>query len=222
MKRVPTEKLVTLLVRDLEATHRVPRLRTQLAALLGGGGLLVLLVLLYRGLRPDALSLLLAGGGFALIAAGLLAAAVGASTAALAFARPDRERLARGGLLSGVGSLALAAILAVLCFAPLPSAVGGAEIQAALGCGVSGIAFSIPVALLAAFLVSAGVPRELGTTAAATLLGATAFGALGVHFTCPSASVWHWITGHALLPLLGALLFVAPIRALTQRWERGR
>ena len=222
MRRVPTEELVTLLVRDLERTRRIPRLRVQFAVLLGVGALVSAFVLAYRGLRPDALALLLSGDAFTLVAVGLLAAALGACVAALAFARPDRERLARGGLLCGAGGLALAVGIAALCFASAPHAVGQAEVRAALACGVNGILFSVPLSILAAFLVSTGSPRRLGITAAVAALGTTAFGALGVHFACASLSVWHWITGHALAPVLGALLLVAPIRALTVRWEHAR
>jgi len=222
MKRVPTEELVTLLVRDLEATRRIPRLRTQFALLVGGGGLVVFLVSAYRGLRPDAASLLLARDAFTLVAAGLLAAALGACAAALASARPDREPLARSGLLFGGGGLVLAAALTALGFAGTPSAVGGAAFHAALACAVSGIAFSVPLSVLAAFLLSTGAPRHAGLGAAVAALGATAFGALGIHLTCASPSVWHWITGHALAPALGAGLLALPLRALTLRWERRR
>jgi negative regulator of sigma F NrsF-like protein len=223
MKRVPTEELVTLLVRDLEPTRRIPRLRAQLAALLGVGALVILVVVAYRGLRPDALALLLSGEAFTFVAAGLLVAALGACASALAFARPDRDRLARGGLLCGAGGLALAAGTAALCFAEAPSTAGGAAaVHAALSCSVSGILFAVPLSILAAFLVSTGAPRRLGMTAAVTALGATAFGALAVHLTCPSPSVWHWITAHALAPVLGAVLLIAPLRALTLRWERAR
>jgi hypothetical protein len=222
MKRVPTEELVTLLVRDLEATRRIPRLRTQFALLLGGGALVVFLVSAYRGLRPDAASLLFSGDAFTLVAAGLLAAALGACAAALASARPDREQLAHRGLLFGGGGLVLAAAVAALCFGETPSAVGGAALHAALACSVSGIVFAAPLSVLAAFLLSTGAPRRTGLTAAVAALGATAFGALGIHLTCASPSVWHWITGHALAPALGAGLLAAPLRALTLRWERGR
>ncbi|HME69311.1 MAG TPA: NrsF family protein [Myxococcota bacterium] len=223
MKRVPTEELVTLLVRDLEPTRRIPRLRAQWAALVGVGGLVILLVVAYRGLRPDALALLLSGEAFTLVAAGLLAAALGACAAALAFARPDRDRLAQGGLLCGAGGLALAAGIAALGFAEAPSAAGSAQaLHAALACSVSGILFAVPLSILAAFLMSTGAPRRLGMTAAVAALGATAFGALAVHFTCPSLSVWHWITAHALAPVFGAVLLAAPLRVLTLRWERGR
>jgi hypothetical protein len=222
MKRVPTEELVTLLVRDLEATRRIARLRTEFGLLAGVGGLVVVLVSAYRGLRPDVASLLRGGEAFTLVATGLLAAALGACAAALASARPDRERLARRGLFIGGGGLVLAAALAALCFADPPTAVGGAALHAALACSVSGIVFSVPLSILAAFLLSRGVPRQMGLTAAAAALGATAFGALGVHLTCTSPSVWHWITGHALAPALGAGLLAAPLRALTLRWERGR
>jgi len=220
MRRVPTEDLVTLLVRDLEATRRIPRLRAQFGVLLGAGALVISFVLTYRGLRSDALALLLSGDAFSLVAVGLLAAALGACVAALAFARPDRERLARGGLLCGAGGLVLAAGIAAVCFASGPATVGQAEVRAALTCGVNGILFSVPLSILAAFLVSTGSPRHLGMTAAVAALGTTAFGALGVHFACPSLSVWHWIAGHAIAPVLGAVLLVAPVRALAVRWER--
>jgi len=222
MRRVPTEDLVTLLVRDLEPTRRIPRLRAQLAALVGVGGLLVLLVAIYRGLRPDTLALLLSGEAFALVAAGLLAAALGALCAALALARPDRDRVARGGLLCGAGGLALFVGIAVLCFGEAPSAAGAEAVHAALACSVSGILFAVPLSILAAFLVSTGAARRLGLTAAVAGLGATAFGALAVHLTCPSLSLWHWITAHALAPVLGAALLAAPVRALALRWERPR
>jgi hypothetical protein len=222
MKRVPTEELVTLLVRDLEATGRLPRLRSQLAALLGGGGLVVLLVLAYRGVRPDVRDLLLAGSAFSLVAAGLLAAALGLSTAVLALARPDRGALARRGLVLGAGSLLAALSITALGFAGAPSASGGRGFHDALVCSASGIVFSAPLSLLAAFLVSTGSPRRVGLAAAVAALGATAFGALGVHLSCSSPSVWHWITAHGLAPVAGALLLAAPLRAATLRWERGR
>ena len=221
MKRQPTEEVVNLLVRDLAPTRRIPRLRAQLAALLGGGALVSVLVVAYRGLRPDALALLLSASAFSLVAAGLLAAALGASSAALALARPDRGRLARGGLLCGAGGLALAVGIVALCFAP--SAVERAQtLHGVLGCGMSGILFAVPLSILAAFLVSAGAPWRLGMTAAVAALGTTAFGALAVHLTCPSLSVWHWVTAHALAPVLGTVLLALPLRALTLRWERGR
>jgi hypothetical protein len=222
MKRVPTEELVTLLVRDLEATRRIPRLRSQLAALLGAGGLVVLLVLAYRGVRPDAWALLLAAGGFAFVAAGLLAAALGVCTAVLAFARPDREPLARRGLLLGVGVLVLALATTALGFAGAPFRVGDSGIHDALACSARGIVFSVPLSIFAAFLVSTGAPQRVGVTAAAAALGTTAFGAFGVHLTCASPSVWHWITAHGLAPVWGAVLLAAPLRAATQRSERGR
>jgi hypothetical protein len=221
MKRVPTERLLALLVRDLEPTRRIPRLRAQLAALLGAGGLSMLLVVVYRGLRPDALALLLSGP-FGLVAASLLAAALGACAAALASVRPDRDRLARGALLCG-GGLSLAAATAALCFAGPPSGAPGAEAaRAALVCSLSGILFALPLSVLAAFLVSIGAPRRLGLNAAVTALGTTAFGALAVHLTCPSPSVWHWVTAHAMAPVLGAVLLAGPVRALTLRLERAR
>lgn len=219
MRRVPTGDLVTLLVRDLEPTRRIPRLRAQLAALVGVGGLLVLLVAIYRGLRPDALALFLSGKAFSLVAAGLLAAALGASASVLALARPDRDQLARGALLCGAGGLALFVGIAVLCFGEAPSAAGAEAVHSALACSVSGILFAVPLSILAAFLVSTGAPRRLGLTAAVAGLGATAFGALAVHWTCPSLSLWHWITAHALAPVLGAALLAAPVRALALRWE---
>ncbi|HYB12469.1 MAG TPA: NrsF family protein [Myxococcota bacterium] len=220
MKRVPTQELVTLLVRDLEPRRRVPRLRAQLAVLLGAGGLVVLGIVAYRGLRPDTLDLLRSGEAFPLVAAGLLAAALGGSAAALASTRPDRHRVAQAGLLCGAGGLALATGIAALCFGAVPSASGAEVVHSALACAVSGILFALPLSILAAFLMSTGAARQLGRTAAVAALAATAFGALAVHFTCPSLEVWHWITAHALAPVLGALLLAAPVRALALRWER--
>jgi len=220
MRRVPTEELVTLLARDLAPIGRIPRLRAQLAALLCAGSLVLLLVVSYRGLRPSAFSLLLSGEAFSLIAAGLILAAGGAGAAALAMTRPDRELLARGALGLAVGGLALSALLAALYFGGAPSAAG--EAGAALSCGMSGILFTLPLSLLCAFLLSTGAPRHMGLAALVAAFGATAFGALAVHLTCPSLSVWHWIAGHALAPALGAAVLALPVRALARRWESVR
>jgi len=223
MKRVPTEELVTLLARDLVPIGRIPRLRAQLAALLAAGALIPLLVVSYRGPRPSAFALLLSGEAFTLVAAGLILAAGGAAAAALAMTRPDRELLARGGLSLGVGGLALSAVVAALCFGGAPSTAGNAgALGQALSCGLSGILFTLPLSLVCAYLLSTGAPRHLGLAASVAAFGATAFGALAVHLTCPSLSVWHWITGHALAPALGAVLLALPVRALARRWEHAR
>jgi hypothetical protein len=223
MKRVPTEELVTLLARDLVPTGRIPRLRAQLALLLAAGALMLLLVVGYRGLRPSAFALLLSGEAFTLVTAGLILSAGGAGAAALAMTRPGRELLARGGLGLGLGGLALSVVVGALCFGGAPSAIGEARaLGAALSCGISGILFTLPLCLLCAFLLSTGTPRHLGLAASVAAFGATAFGALAVHFTCPSPSVWHWIIGHALAPALGAILLALPVRALARRWEYAR
>jgi len=221
MKRVPTDELIAMLARDLRPTGHVGRLRTELATVVGAAIVVMLLLVEFRGITPNALSLV-SIGAFALVAAGLLGAGVGGCAAALASARPDRERLAWGGVVVGMGGLVLSAGVATHSFGGVFFADRTTTtLQAVLPCLVRAILLAIPLSLFAARLVSAGAGYHLGWTARVFAFGATAFGGLAVHFTCPAPGIWHWIIGHAMAPVAGVALLAAPLRALTRRWGQG-
>lgn len=216
MRPEASERLIQDLARDVQPVIRVPRLRVVggLVALVGAAAV-ALTVLASEGLRENLGSLLRTTPGFTATLAGLVLGALGGVAAALGASIPGRAGVERGGLTL----LAVAALLALVAgpLLLLWQASGASppfarDLDCLRGAWLTGFA---PAAVVAWFVVRAA-PHRPGLALGLGIAGAVALGALVRATTCPFAGTRHLLLGHAMAPLLAAVV-VAPILVWLRR-----
>ncbi|HBZ71140.1 MAG TPA: hypothetical protein DEP35_15970 [Deltaproteobacteria bacterium] len=219
MSRDATDELIVALAQGVRPVTPVRSLRCQVAAVAAVSLALSLALVGERGLRPPGPELLLGPTPFALMALGLALAGLGAVTAALALARPGRERtgwsavtVAVLGLFGAVGT----ASLALVASPPGSEAVWGGLVE--VPCVVFSLILSLPAALFVTYLAARAAPLRPGATAFFAASGATALGTLAAHLICRTPGAWHVVTTHAATPLLGGLLMTTPALRLLRNW----
>jgi hypothetical protein len=213
-----TTQLIGKLAENLAPVRRIPRLRQAVLGVIVLWLVVGALALALRGVRPDLLEVLAPGSAFVVILIGLALVASGGVLAAMATSVPGREGAARVSLALGLGGVVLAggvgAILVLREAGPMPTSCPFANDVA---CFAVCCLLALPPALAVLTFVSRGAPyRPLLAVLAATT-GAVALGAMLVHVSCPATSARHLILGHALAPLVGALLLTLPFRAALKR-----
>jgi hypothetical protein len=216
-----TDQLIAALAQDARPVAPVPSLRWEVAAVASLTLAISLALVEERGLRPPGLELLRGPTPFALVALGLALAGIGAVTAALAFARPGRERTGWRaatatvlGLLLSVGT----ASLVLLGSPPGTEPVWGGFRE--VPCVLVSLTLSVPATLVVTYFAASAAPLRPTGTAFLTACGATALGTFAAHLICRTPGAWHVVTTHAAIPLVGGLLVVAPVLRLLRSWAR--
>jgi len=218
-----TRALAEGLSREVEPVRRIPRLRSVLGGVVALAGVAAGWTLLRSGgVRSDLVAILSQYPGFAAIGVGLVAMGVGGSIAAVAASVPGRDALERFGM----------ALLVVGAFVGFLAAPGWILLHSA---GVSlwpgrdefmCLQGAIWVALLPCVAVLGFVfwaaPRRPVWAGLFGVAGAVALGAITMHASCPNDGAAHWIMGHALAPLMGALAAVLPLVLLSRWWTSRR
>lgn len=216
MSERSTETLLQELARDLRPVRTVPRLRAAALATVGAWGLVAAAHAALEGRLPplpgpwqDATSL-----G---VLAGLVLAASGGVTAALAGAIPGRERPERLGAATLVLGLGFALASAAIALISRPGATDFSA-SAYLACiGHAALLGVVPLAVLCVFLARALASRPWRGACAAAL-GGLALGGLAVHVSCTAGGgALHLLLGHALGPTLVALSLALPAALLIRR-----
>jgi len=213
--------LIVALGRAAHPVRRVPPLRRQLVPVLLLAAAVTAAVVAGLGLRPPGGALFAPGSPYLWMALGLATAGIAGTIAALALGRPGREADARRALALGLGALGLAGLAGAAALAR--STAPGEPIwrgATELPCIVASVVFALPGALLVIRLASRAAPLRRGRTAFAAAGGAAALGALAAHLICRTPGEWHVVVTHALEPLVGAVLLVAPLYALLRWWRR--
>jgi hypothetical protein len=219
--RWKTDDLIAALARDVDPVTPVPSLRWEVTAVAALALAVSLALVEGRGLRPPGLPLLQEFTPFAIVALGLALAGLGAVTAALAFARPGRERIGWSALVTTVVGLLLS--VGIACLLVRGSPLGGEALWGGLPeipCVLASIALSVPAVLIVTYLAASAAPLRPGATAFLAACGATALGTFAAHLTCRTPGAWHVVTTHAATPLVGGLLVVVPVLRLLRSWAR--
>ena len=213
-----TEDFARSLAHDLRPLRPLPRLRVVFLGLVVLWGVGILQFGLFAG---SATRLWAAVAWhdplFAAVLVGLVLAAGGAITCALARAIPGREVTARlGGGIAFLGlllAIGTAAWGAIGSGASLP--LSASFICVGRACGVA----LLPLIAALAFLAWATTPRPSATVALA-VAGAVAAGATLIHAGCPAGEAFHILVGHALAPLLVAAAITLPLSPLLRQADR--
>jgi negative regulator of sigma F NrsF-like protein len=216
-----TDQLIVALARDARPVTPVPSLRWEVMAVATVTLALSLALVEERGLRPPGLELFQGPTPFALVALGLMLAGLGAVTAALAFARPGRERTGWRAVTATVLGLLLSvgtASLVLLGSPPGAEALWGGFLE--VPCVLVSLTLSVPAALIVTYLAASAAPLRPAGTAFLAACGATALGTFAAHLTCRTPGAWHVVTTHAAIPLVGGLLVAAPLLRLLRSWAR--
>ena len=217
-----TRALAEQLGRDLRPVRRIPRLRSVLAAIAGMAGVGMAWSLYGAGgARTDLVAVMGQHPGFAAIGLGLLAMALGGTVAAVAASVPGRDSLQRvGNWLLAVGALVgfVAAPGWILLYSAGVSLWPGHDEFMCLR-GAMWVAL-LPAAAVLGFVFWAAAYRPVWAGVAG-VMGAFGLGAIAMHASCPNDGAAHWIMGHALAPLLGALGATLPL-VFVSRWRATR
>ena len=155
---------------------------------------------------------------YAAVLVGLVAAAVGSWTGALASVVPGRELPLQLG--SGI---AVAGLLFALCVAGWLTPWGSVQLEPAsslLACIGRAAGFALLPALAALALTARGWSGRPAVTVALGVLGAGAAGALLVHLTCPTVEPLHALFAHVSPPILITLLVTGAVAPSMGRWAR--
>ena len=191
-----TEELVARLAQGLEPVRPVAPLHRQVLGIAAIWAVSAAVVAAWLGIYP--LDVVERGTVSATIAALLALVGFAGLTLGLACRIPGRERLAlaaAGGVAVGVG-IVFAIGLA------LPGSIAQAGPLAQwMDCAGRSLAFAVPSGVLAVVVALRGAPWRPGAAGLGLSLGAVSLGAFLVHLSCPSPSPWHWLMGHALVPL---------------------
>lgn len=201
-----TDELIERLSADLRPVEILPPLSR--AAALGltlavgaaAASCLVAVAVGVFGSAPSRPGAWLAVAGHGAVAAGALAAALGACV-------PGRIRLERAGLsIAGAGLAATVAIAVYLVALPTPAAAG-------LASGLTCLGLTLVPALLPAYFVTRfighGVPRRPVATAVLGVVDIAALVALPGHVACGISDPLHSVFAHLLAPLLAGLVAIA-------------
>ena len=202
MNRDSTRELIAALASDLAPVRPIPRPGTVTAGLvllsLGVGAAW----LSWRGVRPDF------AWGDAAVLVGLLAVGVGAGLAGLAGSVPGRIGATRVGIALASCGLVLAVGLAWSLYDWNGWERASADL---LVCQVTVIALALaPLCGMLAYL-RRGAPTRPRLATATLIVSATALGAFAVHLGCTKDFAAHAIGGHALAPLVWAVLLAVPL-----------
>ena len=216
MTRRTTDALIEELGRGLRPVRPIPRLRVVLAiaVLLAGVGASWDLVRV--GPRPDLSGLLARSLSFAAIAAGLVLLAAGATLWVTGSSVPGRERVAAIGRALSIAGGALALLIAPLSVLLAAHDPARLPVASDVGCLIASILLGLVPALWLVVFTRWAAPPRLTLTGAAGISAGVAAGALAIHASCPASEAWHWVFGHAVAPLLAALLAL-PLFALVRR-----
>lgn len=217
-----TRALIERLSRDLEPVRRIPRLRTVVAGVVALAGLAAAWTLLRSGgFRSDLVAIAAQHPGFAAIGVGLAAMGVGGLVSAVAASVPGREALARAGAVLLLGGAAVGLVAApgwiLLHSAGISLWPGEGEFMCVRGAMWVAL---LPGAAVLGFVFWAA-PRRPVWAGILGVAGAVALGAIAMHASCPNDGATHWIMGHAMAPVVGALLALVPLVALA-RWRVSR
>jgi hypothetical protein len=197
----PTRSLIAQLVGDLTPVKPVPPLWLALTLVLAAAAPVALAAWGMQGLRNGPWLDFSADPAFAGVLIGLAAIAVGGCVAGLASAIPGRGAAA----ISAAALATSGALLAIGVSAAISLRQSGQPLGLTLAdppCIAWAVVFSaLPVAA-GIGLCSRGWAARPSLTAALTLLGAGAIGALLVHATCPVVEARHLLLGHCSTPLL--------------------
>jgi hypothetical protein len=208
------------LARELEPVRPIPPLR-KVAGVVAGAFLLALLV--GWALSDSAHGLVPAPRwstpDFLAVLAGLVAAAGGASLAAIAGSVPGRDEEARVGRWLGLAGLGVAVLAG--CLAAF-SGDGASRVGAVSSAGCFAVALGLGLA--PAFLIWVFLARTLASRprrhAAWGAIGAVALGGIVVQATCPTVGGLHMLLGHSLAPIWAALLLAVPAGSLIRLMTR--
>lgn len=222
MNAPSTEDRIRDLVRDLHPVHPIPSLRTAGAAALGIFLLIVAADWLLGGfgLRPGT-DAAWSDPTYLAPLLGLLLAALGATTAALASAVPGREGALRLGVRVAALGMGMAIAGGLWGLARTDVHFSTEELLACVSCMQRAVQLGIASSLLACGFIVYAAMRRPSAGAALALIGGVALGAAAVHSTCPSNSALHQLVAHTLTPLVAAAILTFPLAALLRRW-RGR
>lgn len=199
------------LARDVSPVERVARLRTAALRVLAVWGVVSAAFLAWKGLSEssrDAERLL---SGFGAVLGGLSLVGLGGLVAALATAVPGREPTARmASALLALGLLVAVGLGGLLLRAD-PAAAAPATLRSDVTCLiVAGIVAVLPSLGALLYVVRAAPARPLATLLGVGL-GCVALGAFTAQLGCADPALRHLLVGHALAPVLGAAVFLAPL-----------
>lgn len=219
MSRDSTDALITSLAQDLEPVYPVRPLRREVLKVGAVAGAVTIAAVASRGLRPG-LDVVPGQTTFIVMAFGLAVFGLGFISAALASARPGLEERGTALALGSMVSLLTCVAIAAFWIRGLPStgeAVWGGERE--LPCVLFSIGLALPAASFATYLAASAAPIHAIQTAVLTAAGGSALGMVAAHLTCRTPGAWHMVLTHALAPMIGGFLLVAPLALLLQRWR---
>jgi hypothetical protein len=206
------EQLISDLARDVRPVRVLPRLRWVAAGLLAVAALLCAVYVRWgisQGtLMPGSAGLwdFAAICGHLLIGAGGLALALGSCV-------PGRDRLELRGLIAlGLGAL-VTAMTAISVLALVPLGIGGAWLAGTAECTGKAVAMAAVPALLLARFAAHGAPHRLGRTLVFGAVSMLGLGTLPGHIGCAMPGAVHAVSGHLLVPVTGAVVVYAVMRA---------
>jgi hypothetical protein len=219
MSRDSTDALIASLTRDLRPVRPVRSLSREILRVAGVAAVVTIAVVAPLGLRPG-LEAVPGETPFVAMALGLGLFGLGSIAAALAFARPGLEGRAGALVLGSVVSLLVCAGIAAFYLRPdEATGVGLWGGERELPCVVFSIVLALPAALFATYRAASAAPIHSVRTAILTAAGGTALGMVAAHLTCRTPGAWHTVLTHALAPMIGGVLLLAPLALMLRRWR---
>jgi uncharacterized membrane protein len=214
-----SQRLISRLVEDLEPVRPLPPIRQAFAWILALWAAL-LGVVLWSKQGELGVSFLFENRIYLASFSGLVVAAIGGTTSALAAGIPGRERLEGSGMLLALVGLAAAALACGIGIASLgalaPASPEGVDAKCF---GESALLSLLPAGVILGFLVRGWAAKPV-RAAWIALLGAGALGALIVHVSCSFLAPRHLLVSHLSVPVVLALLGVYPLAVMLRRIRR--
>lgn len=212
---VKTDDLINYLVAGLKPVRRVPPLKMRLlcwlfAAVVTLGGAMI-----FVGTRSDLLSQLVSIK-FSLPAIAIMALAFFSAVSACFLSVPGNED---SRVLPILASISLGAWVAVLGVGLITSDSTSLHAGEGLCCMRTVLIFSLPVALVLAYLVHRAAPIRLGMVGLSVAFAGAGMGALSSYLTCANDNSLHIFTWH-FLPFLGVGCLGIFLGRLFD-WQRG-
>ncbi len=218
------EERIRALVGDLRPVRRIPPLR--IAAARTALPWLVAVALTWGFLasaRPRPLSdPFWTSPGPLGILVGLVLVALGATSAALASAVPDRTPTMRRGITIAALGSGLALACALLETADHPAVIDSAWWRGCVDCVLHGVAFGLVSVLVTCRFIGTAAMRDPLSSAAMATAGGVALGAVGIHVACARSDGLHLLLSHALAPGIAAALLAVPLGIVLRRWQARR
>ena len=218
MSAPSSEDRIRELVRDLRPVRPIPALRTEVAVVAAGGLAMVLLGWRFGALVPrQCVDSAWSDPRFLAILVGLALGAIGAISAALASAVPDRERVVRIGFR--IGMLGILLTLASGFFGVARSALdlSPSAVSAAVTCLVTSWVLGFASCAVACVFIVRSAMRRPDASAALAIAGSGALGAFAVHAHCPAGDALHQLVAHAAAPLI-AVAVLTPLVSVVLRY----